>query len=95
MLVENILIKKVGDVHKGESKTTGNPWANRNVLLSFEDEFGEGYINAVVKEDVWNQLGFHEGQTVSLNLRFRTNRFSSGYIANDIRIIDPLNHQQP
>ena len=95
MLVENIKIITVSDVRKGKSKTTGRPWANRNVLLSFEDEFGEGYINAVVEDDVWNQLGFHEGQTVSLNLRFRTNRFSSGFIANDIRIIDPLNQQQP
>ena len=89
MLVENLLIKRVSEVQNGTSETTGKPWANRNLLLTFEDEFGEGYINTVVSEDVWRRLGFHEGQVVSLNLRFRTNKFRSGFISNDIRVFIP------
>ena len=87
MLVENIKIVKVGDVRNGTSSTTGKPWASRNILLAFEDETGESYINAVVDEEVWRQLGFAEGQVVSLNLRFRTRRFLNGFVSNDIRII--------
>ncbi|MBR6032993.1 MAG: DUF3127 domain-containing protein [Bacteroidaceae bacterium] len=91
MLVENILIKRVGDVKSGTSDTTGKPWASRNILLAFEDETGESYISATVDTDVWNRLGYAEGQTVSLNLRFRTRRFLNGFVANDIRILDPQN----
>jgi len=87
MKVENILIKKVGEVKSGTSETTGKEWASRNILLAFEDETGESYISAAVDEDVWKSLGFQEGQAVSLNLKFRTKRFMSGFICNDIRIV--------
>ena len=89
MLVENIRIKRVDEVRTGTSSATGNNWASRNILLEWEDETGTSFINAVVDDNVWGQLGFQEGQTVSLNLRFRTKPFKSGFIANDIRIINP------
>lgn len=91
MKVENILIKRVSDVKSGTSDTTGNKWASRNILLAFKDETGESYISAAVDEDVWKNLGFQEGQTVSLNLKFRTKRFLNGFISNEIRIIASQN----
>ena len=87
MLVENIRIKRVGEVRTGTSQATGNSWASRNILLEWEDETGTSFINAVVDDNVWGQLGFQEGQTVSLNLRFRTQARPSGFVSNDIRII--------
>ena len=93
MIFENIIIKKVGDEKKGISETTGKPWASRNILLGFEDETGESYINATVDCDVWKSLGHVEGQTVSLNLKFRTRRFVNSFVSNDIRIINPQNIQ--
>lgn len=93
MILENILIKRVGDEKTGTSETTGKPWASRNILLAFEDETGESYINAAVDSEVWKSLGFVEGQTVSLNLRFRTRRFLNGFVSNDIRIVNPQNIQ--
>ena len=89
MFVKNILIKRVGDEKTGTSETTGKSWASRNILLAFEDETGESYINAAVDSEVWKTLGHAEGETVSLNLRFRTRRFLNGYVSNDIRIIAP------
>lgn len=91
MKVDNILIKKVGEVTTGTSPTTGKTWSNRNILLAWEDETGESYINAVVDEEVWKQLNLHEDETASLTLRFRTRRFLNGFISNDIRIINPQN----
>ena len=91
MKVDNILIKRVGEVRKGISQATGNAWSARNILLTGEDETGELFINAVVDEGVWQQLGLHEGETASLHLRFRTKPFQSGFVANDIRIINPQN----
>lgn len=93
MLVENIIVKKVGDEKSGTSETTGKPWASRNILLGFEDETGESYINATVDSTVWKRLGHVEGQTVSLNLKFRTRRFLNGFVSNDIRIVSPQNIQ--
>ena len=87
MKVNNFLIKKVGEVRKGISQATGNAWAARNILLAWEDETGESYINATVDDDVWQSLNLREGDTASLTLRFRTKPFQSGYVANDIRII--------
>ena len=87
MKVENIKVQLVGSLNQGISSTTGKSWANRNILLAFEDEDGEGYINAVVDEDLWKSLGYKEGDIASLNLRFRTKKFHSGYVANDIRIV--------
>jgi len=91
MLFENITIKRVSEVKKGTSETTGKPWASRVVLLSWEDETGEAYISAAVDSDVWDSLGFSEGQTVSLHLKCRTKRFLSGFLSNDIRIINLQN----
>jgi len=89
MKVENIKIQLVGELHEGTSSTTGKSWANRNILLAFEDEDGEGYINAVVDEELWKSLGYKQGDLASLYLRFRTKKFPSNYVANDIRIINP------
>ena len=91
MLVENITIKKVGEVQKGTSQATGNEWANRSIILGWEDETGSSYINAIVDNEVWQKLGHKEGETVSLNLRFRTRPLKSNFIVNDIRIINPQN----
>lgn len=93
MELSNIKVITVGEVRTGVSSTTGKPWASRNVLLGFEDEQGENYISAAVDADVWSRLGFGQGQIVRLNLRFRTNRFKGGFLANDIRIVEPQNAQ--
>ena len=87
MKVDNILIKRVGDVRTGTSQATGNRWASRNIILAWEDETGDSFINAVVDEEVWKQMNLHEGDTASLTLRFRTKPFQSGFVSNDIRII--------
>lgn len=87
MLVENITIKRVGEARTGISKSTGNNWANRDILLEWEDETGKSYINAIVDENIWQSLGYQEGATATLNLRFRTQARPSGFIVNDIRII--------
>ena len=89
MITKNLLIKRVGDEKSGTSETTGKTWSSRNILLAFEDETGESYISAVVDSEVWKTLGHAEGETVSLNLRFRTKRFLNGYVSNEIRIINP------
>ena len=91
--MENIKIVTVGDVKSGVSSTTGKPWASRNILLAFEDETGESYLSAAVDNDVWQRLGFEQGQVVNLNLRFRTKRFNNGFLANDVRIVLPESHQ--
>lgn len=89
----NIQVKiiNVGEVRKGQSTTTGKQWASINVLLGFEDENGEGYINAQVDENVWHSLGHQVGEIAQLNLKFRTNRTKNGFIFNEIRIVDPVN----
>ena len=86
MLIENVLIKKVGEPHEGTSNATGEKWKNRNILLSWEDEFGTAYLNALVDEELWQSLGYQEGDIATLHLRVRTKAFMSGYISNDIRI---------
>jgi len=91
MLVENITIKRVGEVVSGVSPTTGKAWTSRSILLGWEDETGEGYIHAQVDNDVWKSLALQEGDKATINLRFRTKAFRSGYITNDIRIINPQN----
>jgi len=95
MLVENILIKKVGEVQSGTSQATGEEWANRCIILGWEDETGNSYINAIVDEGVWQQLGHKEGDTVSLNLRFRTRPLKSNFIVNDVRIIKTAPSNSP
>ena len=91
MELSNIKIISVSETKRGTSTTTGKPWASKSILLGFEDESGESYMFAQVDEDVWNKLGFQKGQIVTLNLRFRTKQFSSGFLANDIRIFQPQN----
>ena len=91
MLVENITIKKVGKTHEGTSNATGEKWKNRSILLSWEDEFGTAYMNVIVDEELWQSLGYQEGDTATLNLRVRTKAFMNGYISNDIRIKNPHN----
>ena len=83
----NVIIAAVGDVRSGISTTTGKPWASRNVLLRFEDETGESYISTAVDKDIWEQLGFSEGQNATVSLKFRTKRFLNGFVSNDIRIV--------
>lgn len=87
MKVENLTIKKVGELKTGVSQATGNKWAIRSILLTWEDETGESYMCAIVDDDVWKSLGYSEGDTATLNLRFRTKPHMSGYVSNDIRII--------
>ena len=87
MKVENLTIKKVGELKTGVSQATGNKWAIRSILLTWEDETGESYMCAIADDDVWKSLGYSEGDTATLNLRFRTKPHMSGYVSNDIRII--------
>ena len=90
MLVQGIKIITVNEVKNGRSLTNGKLWSNRNILLGFEDEFGESFIQAVVDEEVWQRFGFSEGDSVDLHLRFRTHPWKNGkFVTNDIRIIDP------
>ncbi|MBO4550331.1 MAG: DUF3127 domain-containing protein [Bacteroidaceae bacterium] len=91
MLLENIKIITVSEERSGESTTTGKAWCQRNVLLGFEDETGESYMFAQVDGDVWRKLGYNKGDVASLHVRFRTKKFASGWVANDIRIVDPQN----
>ena len=90
MLVNNLLIKRI-DKKEGKSQSTGNEWKNCVVILEFEDEFDKSYISAVADADYWNSLGYEEGQIVSLNLKFRTRTSFTGFVTNDIRIVEPLN----
>lgn len=89
MVLENIKIVSVGAERTGTSSTTGKQWKQRDILLGFEDETGESYISAQVDGDLWTRLGHWQGQVVTLNVRFRTKRFTSGWVANDIRIVEP------
>ncbi len=90
MLVEKLTIRKIGEVKDGVSETTGRAWATRNILLGFEDETGESYISAAVDNQVWQRLGYAEGQTVGLHLRFRTKRLGGGFVFTEVRILDPM-----
>lgn len=91
MKVDNILIKRVGELKTGVSNSTGNSWTSRNILLEWDDETGKAYMNAVVDEEVWKSLGYQEGDLATLTLRFRTQAKASGFVVNDIRIIQPQN----
>ncbi|MBQ6192196.1 MAG: DUF3127 domain-containing protein [Bacteroidaceae bacterium] len=91
MFLEKIKIVTVGDVKSGVSTTTGKPWATRNILLGFEDETGESYLSVAVDSDVWQRLGYAQGDIANLHIRFRTRRFNNGFLANDLRIVSPEN----
>lgn len=90
-----VKVIRVSEVRRGVSSTTGREWAQQSVLLGFEDETGESYLNAQVDETVWAQLGLREGDVSELNLKFRTNKFKSGFVANDVRIVNPAHLKQP
>ena len=86
-------IAKVDDVKKGTSDTTGKEWAQRRVLLSFNDEEGDEYISVGVDEDIWNRLGLQEGQEATVRLKFYTRKQMSGYVTNVAKFINPQNVQ--
>lgn len=90
-----VKVLSVSEVRSGVSATTGKPWSQQSVLLGFEDETGESYVYAQVDADVWRSLGYQKDQICTLHLKFRTKRFQSGFVANDIRIVSPANLQQP
>ena len=91
MKVENVIIKRVSDVNSGTSVSTGNEWANRDILLEHEDETGKSYMNAVVDESIWQDLNLHKGDRANLTLRIHTKPFKNGFISNEIRIIASQN----
>ena len=84
-------IANVGDLAKGKSATTGKEWAQRRVLISFNDEEGDEYISAGVDEDVWQSLGLQVGQEANVRLKFYTRRQMSDYVSNNVRIVSPQN----
>jgi hypothetical protein len=86
-------IAKVDDVKKGTSDTTGKEWAQRRVLLSFNDEEGDEYISVGVDEDIWESLGLQEGQEATVRLKFYTRKQMSGYVTNIAKFINPQNAQ--
>ncbi|MBR6033069.1 MAG: hypothetical protein IKP36_14115 [Bacteroidaceae bacterium] len=86
-----VKVLNIGEECQGVSTTTGKAWRRRNILLGFEDETGESYLLAQVDGGLWEKLNVRQGDIVSLNLRFRTNRYRSGFIANDVRIVPSEN----
>ena len=86
-------IAKVDDVQRGTSDTTGKEWAQRRVLLSFNDEEGDEYISVGVDEDIWESLGLQEGQEATVRLKFYTRKQMSGYVTNIAKFINPQNAQ--
>ena len=84
-------LAKVSEPKEGISEATGKPWAQRNVLLAFNDDEGDQYIMVGVDEDVWKKLGLQEGEEASVRLKFFTKRLMSGYVKNIIRIVQPQN----
>lgn len=94
MILENVRINHVGVVRKGTSAATGKEWKVIDVNLSFEDETGNAYLYATVSPEIWEKLGYNEGDVATLCLRFRTRSFSSGWIANEIRIMNPENPKE-
>lgn len=84
-------IISISEKTEGKSATTGRAWTSRSVLLTFEDETGQSYINAQVSEEVYLSLGLREGLETELSLKFRTSRWRNGYVETSVRIIDPAN----
>ena len=80
----------------GKSATTGKDWANKGILLGWEDEDGEQFIRAQVTEKVWiEDYGNPEvGKVLLFALRFRTIQSRrSDYVFNDIRIVPILKEE--
>ena len=92
-----IIQAKVINVSKtftGKSATTGKDWANKGILLGFEDEDGCNYIRAQVAENIWHEYALQVGDVGCIALRFRTIQSrKSNYVYNDIRIV-PLPNRQ-
>ena len=86
-------IAKVSEPHEGISETTGKPWAQRNVILAFNDKEGDEYVMAGVDEDVWQSLGLKEGEEATIRLRFFTKKMMSNFVRNIIRIVPSQNIQ--
>ena len=84
-------IISVSEKYEGKSATTGRNWTSRSILLTFEDETGQSYINAQASEEVCLSLGLREGLETELNLKFRTSQWRNGYVETSVRIIDPAN----
>ena len=80
------IVKRVGEVRTGTSKTTGNKWAIRDLLLSWNDETGENYVNATIDAERFAGSAIEQGRTVQANLLFFTKLIPSGGVANDVRI---------
>ena len=89
MLLAKIAI--VSDLTEGISATTGKKWAQRRVLISFNDEEGDEYISVGVDEDIWNRLGLQEGQEATVRLKFYTRKQMSGYVSNIAKLVNPQN----
>ena len=78
----------------GKSATTGKDWANKGILLGWEDEDGEQFIRAQVAENIWHEYALQVGDVGCIALRFRTIQSrKSNYVYNDIRIV-PLPNRQ-
>lgn len=90
MRFENIQVKHIGEEKTGVSVTTGNKWSSRTILLGWtEQDGGQGYVNAVASGEVWaKSANIEVGDLVSAELSFRTNRFRTGYVANEVRILN-------
>ena len=84
-------IANVSDLTEGISATTGKKWAQRRVLISFNDEEGDEYISVGVDEDIWNRLGLQEGQEATVRLKFYTRKQMSGYVSNIAKLVNPQN----
>lgn len=87
MIVE-AKIANVSDLTEGTSATTGKKWAQRRVLLSFNDEEGDEYISVGVDEDIWQRLGLQIGQEANVRLKFFTRQQMSGYVSNNVRMVE-------
>lgn len=88
-MIINAKLAKVSELREGINEATGKPWAQRNVLLAFNDDEGDQYIMVGVDEDVWKRLGLQEGEEASVRLKFYTKKMMSSYVRNIIRIVLP------
>ena len=87
MKLNNILVKRVGELKTGTSKTTGKAYANRDILLGWTDETGENYIRATIDAGLLAGSGIEAGNTVQVELSFHTFLTSSGIVANEARVL--------
>ena len=91
MVLTNLQIKVVGELKTGTSKATGVTWASRNIVLGFQDEDGrDNYISCRCGENVWaaNGAALAVNDIVTARLLFYTRNYSSGFVGNDITILD-------